>query len=49
MVFRRIALPIMLIFHLAIGMMFGLWSFFLSMAALLVLYLRVPRNDRTDQ
>jgi antimicrobial peptide system SdpB family protein len=46
---RRVALPIMLTFHLSIGAMFGLWSFFLSMAALLVLYLRVPRNDRTDQ
>ncbi|WP_420370267.1 sporulation-delaying protein SdpB family protein [Curtobacterium sp. L1-20] len=46
---RRIALPIMLTFHLCIGVMFGLWSFFLSMAALLVLYLRVPHNDRADR
>jgi len=46
---RRIALPIMLTFHLCIGVMFGLWSFFLSMAALLVLYLRVPSNDRTHR
>ncbi len=46
---RRIALPILLLFHLCIGVMFGLWSFFLSMAALLVLYLRVPTNDGTDQ
>lgn len=46
---RRIALPILLMFHLCIGVMFGLWSFFLSMAALLVLYLRVPTNDGTDQ
>lgn len=45
---RRIALPLMLAFHLSIAVMFGLWSFFLSMAALLVLYLRVPRNDRPD-
>lgn len=46
---RRMALPIMLTFHLGIGVMFGLWSFFLSMAALLVLYLRTPRNDRTHR
>ena len=43
---RRIALPIMLAFHLCIGFMFGLLSFFLSMAALLVLYLRVPLDER---
>lgn len=46
---RRLALPIMLTFHLCVGVMFGLWSFFLSMAALLVLYLRAPRNDRTER
>lgn len=46
---RRIALPILLMFHLCIGVIFGLWSFFLSMAALLVLYLRVPTNEGTDQ
>lgn len=46
---RRVALPIMLMFHFLIGVMFGLWSFFLSMAALLVLYLRVPRHDRTSR
>lgn len=46
---RRIALPIMLMFHFCIGVMFGLWSFFLSMAALLVLYLRVPEDDGTDR
>ncbi|WP_189319588.1 sporulation-delaying protein SdpB family protein [Curtobacterium sp. ER1/6] len=45
---RTIALPVLLAFHLCIGVAFGLWSFFLSMAALLVLYLRVPRIDRTD-
>ncbi|MEJ8285675.1 sporulation-delaying protein SdpB family protein [Curtobacterium citreum] len=45
---RRVALPILIAFHISIGVMFGLWSFFLSMAALLVLYLRVPRNDRMD-
>lgn len=43
---RRIAFPIMLAFHLCIGFMFGLLSFFLSMAALLVLYLRVPLDER---
>ena len=46
---RRMALPIMLAFHLCIGVMFGLWSFYLAMAALLVLYLRVPHSDRTEQ
>lgn len=46
---RRIALPIMLGFHFCIGVMFGLWSFFLAMAALLVLYLRVPGDEGTDQ
>lgn len=46
---RRIALPVLLAFHLCIGVVFGLWSFFLSMAALLVLYLRVPSTDRTEQ
>ena len=45
---RRMAFPLLLVFHLVIGVMFGLWSFFLSMAALLVLYLRVPRQERTD-
>ncbi|SOC88329.1 hypothetical protein SAMN05660766_2032 [Curtobacterium sp. 314Chir4.1] len=39
----------MLAFHLCIGVMFGLWSFYLAMAALLALYLRVPRSDRTEQ
>jgi antimicrobial peptide system SdpB family protein len=42
---RRIALPVLLAFHISIGVMFGLWSFFLSMAALLVLYLRVPQSS----
>jgi len=46
---RRIALPIMLGFQFCIGVMFGLWSFFLAMAALLLLYLRVPGDEGTDQ
>jgi antimicrobial peptide system SdpB family protein len=44
---RRVALPALLAFHLLIAVVFGLWSFFFSMAALLFLYLRVPRT--TDE
>lgn len=43
---RSLAFPVLPTFHLCIGMIFGLWSFFLAMVALLVLYLRVPPTDR---